>query len=96
MSCNFIGYNFKYGSDFARSYSCRNILIKEIRDSSLSVYGFDQNMLDMICVLFYVNSNPNLCIFIFVLNFNLVVLHSNSLFVHLWCELQGEGLRGRR
>ena len=53
MSCrNFIGYNFKYGSDFARNYSCVNIsvvnLIREIRDNSLFVYGFDQNMLDII------------------------------------------------
>ena len=50
MSChNFIGYNFKYGSDFAHNYSCGNIsvvnLIREIRDNSL---GFDQNMVGMI------------------------------------------------
>ena len=43
-SChNFIGYNFKYGSDFVRDYSCVNIsvviLIREIRDNSLFVYG---------------------------------------------------------
>ena len=40
--------NFKYGSDFARNYSCGNIsvvnLIREIRDNSL---GFDQNMVDI-------------------------------------------------
>ena len=49
---NFIGYNFKYGSDFVRNYSCGNLsvvnLIREIRDNSLYVYGFDQNMLNMI------------------------------------------------
>ena len=42
----------KYGFDFARNYSCVNIsvvnLIREIEDNSLFVYGFDQNMLDMI------------------------------------------------
>ena len=52
LSCNFIGYNIKYGSDFAHNYSCVNIsvgnLIRKIRDNSLFVYGFDQNMLDMI------------------------------------------------
>ena len=53
LSCrNFIGYNFKYGSNFVRNYSCGNIsvvnLIREIRDNSLFVYGFDQNMFDMI------------------------------------------------
>jgi len=49
--CHFIGYNFKYGSDFARNYSCGDIsvvnLIREIRDNSPFVHGFDQNMLDM-------------------------------------------------
>ena len=31
------------------TYSCGNInLIREIRDNSLFVYGFDQNMLGMI------------------------------------------------
>ena len=57
LSCrNFIGYNCKYGSDFARNYSCVNIsvvnLIREIRGNSLFVYGFDQNMLDMtVCTI---------------------------------------------
>ena len=45
----FIGYNFKYGSEFVRNYSCGNIsvvnLIREISDNSL---WFDQNMLNMI------------------------------------------------
>ena len=41
LSCNFIGYNFKYGSDFAHNYRCENIsvvnLIRKIRDNSLFV-----------------------------------------------------------
>ena len=41
-----------HGSDFVRNYSCGNIsvvnLIREIRDNSLFVYGYDQNMLDMV------------------------------------------------
>ena len=53
LSCrNLIGYNFKYGSDFVRNYSCANLsavnLIREIRDNSLFVYGFHINMLNMI------------------------------------------------
>ena len=56
LSCNFIGYNLKYGSDFVRNYSCGNYsvvnLIREIGDNSLFVYGFDQNMLNMIvCIV---------------------------------------------
>ena len=46
---NFIGYNFKYGSDFAGNYSFGNILvvnlIRVIRDNSLFVHDFDQNMI---------------------------------------------------
>ena len=49
---NFIGYDFKYGSDFVRNCSCANFsvvnLIKEIRDNSLFVYGFHHNMLNKI------------------------------------------------
>ena len=45
---NFIGYDFKYGSDFVHNYSCANFLvvnlIREIRDNSLFVYGFHHNM----------------------------------------------------
>ena len=41
-----------HGSDFVRNYSCGNIsvvnLIREIRDNSLFVYGYDQNVLDMV------------------------------------------------
>ena len=53
LSCrNFIGYNFKDGSDFARNYSCTNLsvvnLIREIGDNSLFVYGFDHNILNII------------------------------------------------
>ena len=89
MSChNFIGYNFKYGSDFVRNYSCGNIsvvnLIREIRDNSHFVLFLIRTCLS---VPFHVNSNPDLYILIFVLNFNLVVLHSNSLLYTLWFEL---------
>ena len=53
LSCrNSIGYNFKYGSNFVCDYSSGNLsvvnLIREIRDNSLFVYDFDQNMLNMI------------------------------------------------
>ena len=53
LSCrNLIGYNFKYGSDFVRNYSCANFsvlnIIREIRDNSLIVYGFHLNMLNKI------------------------------------------------
>ena len=55
LSCrNFIGYYFKYGSDFAHNYRFRNILvgnlIREISDNRLFVYGFDQNMIE--CTIF--------------------------------------------
>ena len=60
LSCrNFIGYNFKYGSDFACNYNCgNNSVVREIRDNSLFVHGFDQNMLDVIVCTAHVNSNP--------------------------------------
>ena len=50
LSCrNFIGYDFKYGSDFARSYSCGNISVVNLSGKlETIVFLRMQNMLDMI------------------------------------------------
>ena len=50
MLCrNFIGYNFKYGSNFVHDYSSGNLsVVNLIREISIFVYDFDHNMLNMI------------------------------------------------
>ena len=53
LSCrNFIGFNFKFGKDFLRDYSdvCLDSvgMIREIRDRSLYIFGFDPSELNCI------------------------------------------------
>ena len=73
LMCLVVIFNFKYGSDFARNYSCGNIsvvnLIREIRDIVFLCMVLIRTCLIWLCVLFHVKSNRNLCILIFVLNF---------------------------